>query len=156
MKKKIKIPDGFRGKLIWDEELEELVPFIKEKKKSELTVMTYDEMPPTKSMATFDSPVFTSKRKKRAYEKAHGFYETGGDHIKEEMEEIQRVRAGEAPRGEKPKTAAELDREAREDKELVEAAAMDVKYGRVPFTEKQKQMFKEEERKWGQSYKIKV
>lgn len=156
-KKKIKIPEGFRGKLIWDEDAQELVPFIKEKKKSELTVMTYDEQPATKSMATFDSPVFTSRRKQRAYEKSHGFYETGGEHIKAELEEMERVKAGEAPRShEKPMTAAERDKEAREDKELVEAAAMDVRYGRVKFTEKEKQRFKDEERKWGPSYKVKV
>jgi len=100
------------------------------------TVIT-DEIDPVESYADFDRPVFTSKSALRRHYREKGFYETGGDHLDQK------------PTSEDPEAVAKYDRE------MIEAAYMDVKYNRVPFTEEEKELHKREKRQWGKAYEVK-
>lgn len=111
-----------------------------EEKKTEKLQITTDEIEPTRSYATHEGKVFTSKSKLRQHYKEHGFRETGGEHLKSQ---------------ERAKTTREREEEERRDAELIKEAYMDVKYGRVEFSEREREQFKREERSWGQRYKLK-
>ena len=119
----------------------ELVRIKEPKKIARAPMVMTDEMEPMESYATHEKRVFDSKSAYRRHLKEHGFKETGGEHLKDSM----RVQT---------KTASDSERERAYDKEMVEKAYMDVKYGRVPFTEKEKQNHINEERKWGKNYKV--
>lgn len=88
-----------------------------------------DEMEPIKSMATFEAKTFTSKSAYKRHLKEHGFVETGGAHLRD----IPDSR----------KYEEEYEAGARED---ALAAYYDVKYGRVEFTEAEKELHKREQR----------
>lgn len=134
------LPDygsGERGKFTWKDG--EMIK-VTEVKSNQAHYVITDEIDPIESNASFDKPVFTSKSKLRRHYKAHGFKETGGDHLQEKKSF---------------KNQKDKEREIREEKELVEAAYMDVKYGRVPLSEQEKQQIEEEKRIWGKNYKVK-
>lgn len=131
---------GERGHFRYDPETKSFVKIDRPQRVQKPVGIITDEIAPTESYATFDAPIFTSRSKLRQHYRQHGYVETGGDHLNIK------------PRA---KTQEDLEREAREDKELVEQAYMDVKYQRVPFTEKEKQLHYEEQRKWGKNYKVK-
>lgn len=135
-----KIPSGFRGKLIWDEDLQDLVPFLKEKEKKSKVLVKTDEIEPTQSAASPHKEVFTSKKKLLRHYKDNGYVCTEGEHMQNKAaaeDEIAR------------------ERKRRADKEMIEQAYYDVKYDRVPFSEKEKEIFKREAQKWGSKYKVK-
>lgn len=125
---------GVRGVFKWDREKRELVEIKVEKKAPEPKVyIQTDEIPATESMATADRKYFTSKVKLEEYNRAHGFRTTGGDHLHQKIS---------------PPSISDKEKRRREMNEDVERAMMDVKYGRVEFTEEQKQLHIEEERAW--------
>lgn len=95
-----------------------------------------DEIPPQKSHASFDSPVFTSRAKKRAYEASLGFIEAGPNYNPLDY----------GPRG---PTSHERDQEDRREKDAIVKDLMDIKYDRVKFSEKEKEQHLRENRKWG-------
>lgn len=98
-----------------------------------------DEIEPIQSPLEEKKTYFTSKSTYRRHIKAKGFKETGGEHLKEK-ESVEDTHAKE--------------REARKDREQMEAAYMDVKYDKVPFSERQKELYRQEERKWGKKHYI--
>ncbi len=89
-----------------------------------------DEIPPTESMATGDREFFTSKSRLRQHYKEHGYREVGNY---KDMDKDQ------------PKSKEERRQEIRES---IQKAMNDRKYGMAPMTEKEKQQYKEEARRW--------
>lgn len=141
------MPDKpFRGRLTWDAESKTFKEHV-QKNKEIVPEFINDELPePVQSNATFEGKKFTSKSKLRQHYRDHGFQETGGTHLAEAERERRREQ--------QPKSAAEKEKEEREDKELLEQAYMDVKYGRVEFSEKEKELHKKEAEKWGSKWKV--
>lgn len=86
-----------------------------------------DEIPPTVSHATSEGLVFTSKRALRAHYKQHGMIETGGQRLKISP------RKGADP---------------VEVRDAVAKAINDIRYDNAFFTEKEKQVCKEEMRQY--------
>lgn len=117
---------------MWDKEKKKFVDFDEYKKpKAEAPMVITDDIPPTESMATLDAPVFTSKRKLRQHYKEHGYIETGGEHLKL-----------------KPREPYKPD--PREIRDAVAKALNDIRYGNVQFTEREKELCKQEQRKFEQ------
>lgn len=118
-----------RGRWVWDKEKKKFVDFDEYKKPApEAHFVLTDDMPPTQSMATLDAPVFTSKAKLRQHYKEHGYVETGGDHLTR-----------------KPLEPYKPD--PKEIRDTVAKALNDIKYGNAPFTEREKELCKQEQRK---------
>lgn len=99
-----------------------------------------DEIEPTESWATDEGKIFTSRAKLDAHYKEHGYVRTGGEHLKSAQERLE----ASCP---VPSTA-EIERRRREIREDAEKAYYDIKYDRVPISEKEKQLVKNEERQW--------
>lgn len=122
-----------RGK--WKYTDKGLVPIGDTKKKEvDAPSVLPDEIPPTRSNASPDSPYFTSRRKKKEYELARGFREALPGEFEKDCN--------------RPRTREDELKEEAYDKETVEAAYYDVKYGRVKFTDKEKERHLRENRKW--------
>lgn len=128
---------GIRGLFRFDKKTHQTVP-IKEapKLKSLAPMISTDTIEPIMSHATHEGKIFDSKSAYRRHLRENGFEDTGGEHLKD-------VRP--------PKTDEEEMTECVED---VEKAYYDVKYGRVQFTEKEKENHLREERKWGKKYRV--
>ena len=122
-----------RQKFKWDSKTKTFIEITKEEKVVDPKAPLYmsDDMAPTESMATDKREIFTSKAKYRRHLKDHGY--------------------AICPINERPKTKPSLLGEEGI-RELVKQAEMDVKYGRVEFTEKQKEIHLREERQW-ETYK---
>lgn len=102
-----------------------------------------DEIEPQKSHADFNSPVFTSRAKKRAFERARGFIEAGPGYDPRENKEAE------------PSTFQQ-EREAHAEYEAIKKDMYDVAYGRVQFSEKEKANHERERIRWGKNYKLKL
>lgn len=101
-----------------------------------------DEIEPQKSHADFNSPIFTSRAKKRAFEREKGFIEAG---------------PGYDPRqSPREPTTSEKEAEAHKEYEAIKKDIYDVAYGRVPFTEREKARHEKERIAWGKSYRLKM
>lgn len=100
-----------------------------------------DTMEPLESMATPNREIFDSKSAYKRHLKEHGYVITGGEHIKD---------------ANRRETQSEKEARHVRNLELTKEALMDVKYGRIEFSEQQKETFKREERAWGENYKLKV
>jgi hypothetical protein len=120
---------GERGKWIWEDGT--FKPYYEKKRELLVNEVITDEIEPTVSHATPEGKVFTSKSQLRRHYRANGFRETGGDHLKDAMR---------APK-------VDPVEERKKDKEIIEQAYMDVKYGRVQFTEIEKEQHLREKRK---------
>lgn len=136
---------GVRGEYYYDKETKTFKPVSersdkKEKKKKKVLIQT-DEIEPTVSHASFEGKIFTSKSALRRHYKENGYIETGGSHHIDTMERRQ--------------TAKEREEEIRREREEFEKAYYDIKYNNVEFTEQEKEIFKREEEKWKEKYKIK-
>jgi len=94
-----------------------------------------DEIQPTMSHATSEGLMFESKSKLRAHYKQHGYEERGC--------------APEYKLPERPKPDRE---QIRRD---VEKSYYDIKYDRVPISERERQVCREEQRKLGKNYTVK-
>lgn len=115
-----------RGTWIWDAKLQKNVRLKrKPRKQVNAPYVITDEIDAIESMATEKREIFTSKRKLRQHYKQHGFIDTGG----------------EQPKPPKPKTEDERFREIRDQ---VEKDYYDLKYDRVPQTEKERELCKQE------------
>lgn len=128
-----------RGLFRWNSETRKLERVNKPKKIQTHHVIT-DEMDPMESYADFDKPVFTSKSAYRRHLRAKGFRETGGEHLNEKPE-------------------SESEKEKREEAEIakdVERSYFDVKYGRVQFTEQEKELHLREQRRLGKAWTLKA
>ena len=137
----IDLGDGSRGKYTFKNG--KFVPFIKPKV-AEVHNIIVDEMEPIQSMAVFHKQIFTSKSAYRRHLKAHGYVETGGEHLKDYARlELEHQRK-----------AADEER-LKEIRDTVERAVMDVKYDRVEFTESEKATFEKEKEKWNKDYILK-
>jgi len=122
---------GIRGKFIFNPKTKELEPYEKPQKIIAPEVITDELSEPVVSHATHKKQIFTSKRAYRKHLAVHGFRETGGDHLHTpSRSDIKR----------------EQEREDRERREDMEKAYFDVKYGRVEFTEAEKERHRREER----------
>lgn len=121
---------GVRGKWVFDPDAKKLVPYEKAAPKKPVHHVLQDTLPePIVSHATAEGKKFESKSAYRRHLKEHGF-----------------VERGEAP---VEKLSDYREREEREDadrKEEVEKAFFDIKYGRVEFTEEEKERHRREER----------
>lgn len=125
----MKTPDRpWRGMLRWNPKLGRMVRVKCSKKVVNAPAVHDDEIAPTMSMA--DSKMYTSKRALRASYKTpserapYGYIETGGEIPKEDIPE--------------PSEA-----EIRDD---AERSYYDIKYDRVPVSEKERALWAEEQR----------
>jgi len=127
-----KIGDGIRGKWVFDKKKSKLMP-MKEKKKEVVAApfVIGDEMPEIESMATDEGLKFTSRSRYRQHLKEHG------------------MRIREKGENQTPKYIRATREEIRD---TAEKAYMDLKYGRVPLSEKEKERCLREEREW-EAYK---
>lgn len=123
---------GYRGKFYLDKDTGELLPGDPPKKRNAGYFIQNDEIPATESMATAERKMFTSRKKLEAYDLSHGYRHTGGAHMQEK----------EAPPD--PKKQFEELREA------TTKAYYDIKYDNVPFTEKEKELCRQEENQFNQ------
>lgn len=128
-----------RGHWIWDREKKKFKRFGKEKPKDVHSVIQDTLKVPVYSLADWKKTPFESKSAYRRHLKANGFRETGGEHIKD-----------------KPNYREIEQKEDEERTKDIEQAYFDVKYGRVEFTEQEKQNHIEEERRWGKKYKVRA
>lgn len=119
---------GERGLYKWDAEKGEMVPFTPVKKVVNAPAVITDEIAPTMSMTGTDR-IYTSKRKLRQEYRRMGFVETHGETPK-------------APPTAIPKPRYE---EIRQD---VMKSLEDLKNGRVPLSDRERQTAAEEDRKW--------
>lgn len=127
---------AFRGKLTWDSKKNKFVE-IKQKKKKEVHHVQQDTIDPIQSPISYQKKFFESKSAYRRHLKEHGFRDTGGEHLKDE------------PR---PQTEEDIDREYAEG---MEQDYYDIKYDRIQFTEAQKELHKQEDRKCQLNRKLK-
>lgn len=86
-----------------------------------------DEIEPCQSMATVDSPTFTSLARLREYDKDHGFIHCGPEGIKREQ----------------PKLKVTTEEEVRE---TAAKCLNDLRWGNVPVDERSKELWNQEER----------
>ena len=125
-------PTGERGSFVYNSETRTLVPYEEERKRVNAPAVITDEIEPIMSMTGSDR-IHDSRSALRREYKEMGYYETGT------------VAQSFQTRADKEREKERKHRAIRED---VEKAINDVKYGRVPLTEQQKQLNIEEERQW--------
>lgn len=128
-----------RGLFRWNSQTKKLER-IDKPKKLEVHYVQTDTMDPMESFATFDKPIFDSKSAYRRHLREHDMYETGGAHLNEKQESPEAI----------------AKREEAETAETVRQSYFDVKYGRVPFTEREKEQHEREKRALGREWKIKA
>ena len=117
-----------RGKFVWDPKSQKMRQVKEIKIKKRVHNVSQDTIEPIQSPICHKKTFFESKSAYRRHLRAHGFRETGGEHLKDVPRE---------------QTEEELDREYQEG---IEQDYYDIKYDRIEFTEHQKQLHKDEER----------
>lgn len=128
-----------RGLFRWNPDTRKMEP-VKKAKKIQVHELITDEMEPMESYADINKPVFTSKSAYRRHLRSKGYVETGGDHLNErpESQEVQDKRHEE---------------EVRQD---VERAYFDVKYDRIQFSDREKELHLREQRRLGKAWTLKA
>jgi len=121
---------GDRGFFHLDKNTKELKPGFPRREfiPQEAPAITTDEMPPIESMATQDREIFTSKAKYRRHLKEHGFVESYGVTVKPEKPDLEAKR--------------------RELRDTIEKSYHDLKNDRIPLSEKEKEICRQENRKY--------
>jgi hypothetical protein len=117
-----------RGRLKWDEKKKKMVRCKEVKKRVEVHNVNQDTIDPIQSPISHKKMFFESKSAYRRHLKAHGFRETGGEHLKDT-----------------PRTKSEEDID-REYQEGIDQDFYDIKYDRIKFSEQEKELHKQEER----------
>ena len=115
-----------RGTAYWDKETQTWVEYRPERKQVLAPAVVPDEMAPVETMADASGRVFTSRSAYKRHLKERGFEVTGGDHLT----------------GKPPETRSNYD-EIREDATRI---ANQIKYGDYPFSEKDKELCRREQR----------
>lgn len=120
---------GVRGWFRYDSKLKRLVRIEGPKKAAWVapSIIT-DEIAPLESMATQDREIFTSKAKYRRHLKEHGFVESYGYVAKPEK--------------------VDLEKKRKELRDTIEKSYYDLKYDRIPLTEKEKEICRQENKKY--------
>jgi hypothetical protein len=115
------------GRMVWyDPEAE---------RKKELHFVQEDTIDPVVSHATAEGRVFDSRSKLMEHYKEHGYEVTGGDHLT----------------GHGLNDGFNIGFDEAMTRDAVEKAVMDIKYDKVPFTEREKEACRREQRKLEQT-----
>jgi hypothetical protein len=119
--------NGVRGWFRYDKKLKRLVRIAGPlKAKWVAPSIITDEIAPIESMATQDREIFTSKAKYRRHLKEHGFVESYGVTVTPEKPDLEKKR--------------------RELRDTIEKSYHDLKNDRIPLSEKEKEICRQEQR----------
>lgn len=128
--------ESIRGRFRYNKETGQLEPVVKEKKVINAPAVHGDEvLDGIHSM--LDDKKYYSKSGYRNHIEANNYKVTGGDHLQDQARDRAELERHYGS-----------DQHERDIRDAAEKAYYDIKYDRVQYTEKEKQLHIEEERKW--------